>query len=333
MDGPTSQQVRSLSKLMKSGFEDYAATHAARMRIGSVTDTPEENTALILGYGMEFVRILSEDESTELREDFFVLTEKGCPKLDIIQLAFACTRGRSLAMSDTLASIGLGGDHSLHLLGKICEVVSEKIAALDIAGGPVDSISKLLPELPDNEERVRFVEQLRLLPQTLGFYGRYLGLYAEQMGPQEKVKPILKDFELVLLYNLLVHYELGFPTLSRILMAMREARFKISPKTRYVDTCSDAALQRRLHRFSKEYKDWQLLISWSVLQYLSDEWSAQRASGETLYDFVFEILKKPMNIAIPVVVSPTPRPDKPVGDSDKGNQDAGLLVVRIPFPR
>jgi hypothetical protein len=183
----SSQQVRKLSKLMKSGFEDYATTHGGRMRIASVTDTPEENAALILGYGIEFVRILNESEGTELREDLFVLTEKGCPKLDIIQLAFACTRGRSLAMSDTLASIGIGGDHGLHLLGKICEFLSEKIAALDIAGGPVDSLPKLLPELPDNEERVRFVEQLRLLPQTLDFYGGYLGLYAKQMGPQKKL--------------------------------------------------------------------------------------------------------------------------------------------------
>jgi len=137
MDALNSQRVRKLSEQMKSGFEDYATTHGARMRIGSVTNSPEENTALILGYGTEFVRIFNESKRTELREDLFVLTEKGCPKLDIIQLGFACTRGRSLAMSDTLASIGLGGDHSLHLLGKICEVVSEKIAALDIAAlGP-----------------------------------------------------------------------------------------------------------------------------------------------------------------------------------------------------
>src|SRR5271170_5386923 len=223
----SSQQMRKLSELMKSGFEKYAATHGARMRIGAVTDSPEKNTTLIRSYGTEFVRILNQSEWTELREDLLVLIENGCPKLDIIQLAFACTRGRSLVMSDTLASIGLAGP-SFYILAQLCELVSKKIAALDIAGGPVDSLSKLLPELPDNEERVRFVEQLRLLPQTLSFYGGYLGLYAKQMGPQEKTEPILKDYELVLLYNLLAHYGFGFPTLSRILMAMREARFKIS---------------------------------------------------------------------------------------------------------
>jgi hypothetical protein len=59
----SSQQVRKLSELMKSGFEEYAATHGDRMRIGSVTDSPEKNTGLIRSYGIEFVRIL--DGQTE----------------------------------------------------------------------------------------------------------------------------------------------------------------------------------------------------------------------------------------------------------------------------
>ena len=52
---------------MKSGFEDYAATHGDRMRIGSVTDSPEKNTTLIRGYGIEFVRIL--DGQTKWTEE------------------------------------------------------------------------------------------------------------------------------------------------------------------------------------------------------------------------------------------------------------------------
>ena len=124
---------------MKSGFEDYAGTHGDRMRIGSVTDSPEKNSALIRSYGTEFVRILNETEWTELTEDLFILIEKGCPKLDIIQLAFACTRGRNLAISDTLASIGLDGP-SLDILAQLCEFVSDKIAAL---GQP--RVGRLIP--------------------------------------------------------------------------------------------------------------------------------------------------------------------------------------------
>jgi hypothetical protein len=182
----SSQQVRQLSELMKLGFEEYAATHGDRMRVSAVSDSPEKNTALIRRHGTQFVRILNESEWAELREDFFVLIQNGCPKLDIIQLAFACTRGRSLAISETLASIGLGGS-SFHMLAQLCQLVSEKIAALDIAAGLVDSLSELLPELPDNEDRARFVEQLRLLPQTLNFYGNYLGLYAEKRKPHKKL--------------------------------------------------------------------------------------------------------------------------------------------------
>lgn len=56
MDALSSQQVRKLSELIKSGFEEYATTHGACMRIDSVTDSPEKNTALIRSYGIEFVR-------------------------------------------------------------------------------------------------------------------------------------------------------------------------------------------------------------------------------------------------------------------------------------
>jgi hypothetical protein len=326
----SSQQVRKLSELMKSGFEEYATTHGDRMRIGSVTDSPEKNSALIRSYGLEFVRILNETEWTELREDLSILIEKGCPKLDIIQLTFACTRGRSLAISDTLASVGLDGP-SFDILAQLCELVSDKIAALDNPSGPVHCLSQLLPELPDDEDRARLVEQLRSLPELLGFYGRLLSLYPPKKELHTQLEPIQKDYELILLYNLLEHYGFGFPTLSRLLMAMRWVRFRISPKARYVrrfgrvrvnnrgkrceagekavrDPFGVAALQRRLHRFSKEHKNWQVLLIQSVLRYMSDEWSKQRANGGTLLDLMPQIVRKPMVTTIPVLVSPTPLP-------------------------
>jgi hypothetical protein len=339
MDAINSQRVRELSEHMKSGFEEYAATHGARMRIGSVTDSPEKNTGSIRSYGMEFVRILDgqtewKEELPLLREDLFNLIEKGCPKLDIIQLMFACTRGRSDAISDTLASIGLAGP-SFDILAQLCELVSDKIQALDNPSGPVHCLSQLLPELPDDEDRARLVEKLRSLPELLNFYGGLLSLYPAKKEIHTQLEPIQKDYELILFYNLLDHYGLGFPTLSRLLMAMRWVRFRISPKARYVrrfgrvrvkrrkrsdasetgvrDPFGIAALQRRLHRFSKEHKNWQVLLIQLVPRYLSHEWSAQRVSGETLLDLMPQIVGKPMNTTIPVIVSPTPLPqDKPV---------------------
>src|SRR6266404_7880312 len=165
MEALSSQQLRKLSELMKSGFEEYAATHGDRMRIGSVIDSPEKNTALIRSYGIEFVRILNgqtewTEELPSLTKDLFILIENGCSKLDIIQLAFACTRGRSDAISDSLASIGLAGP-SFDILSQLCELVSDKIEALDNPSGPVHCLSELMPELPDNEDRAHFVERLR----------------------------------------------------------------------------------------------------------------------------------------------------------------------------
>jgi len=52
--------------------------------------------------------------------------------------------------------------------------------------------------------------------------------------------------------------------------------------------------------FLKEHLDLKLLMGWWVLLYLSDEWSAQRASGETLLDLMPKIMHKNMNINIPV---------------------------------
>jgi hypothetical protein len=319
---------------MKSGFEGYASTHGDRMRIGAVIDSPEKNTALIRSYGTEFVRILSQSEWTELREDLFVLTENGCPALDIIQLVFACTRGRSLATSDTLASIGLAAP-SLDVLAELCRLVSGKIAALDNPNGPIHRLSELLPELPDDEDRATLVEKLRGLPELLSFFGNLLRLYLPKKELNTKLEPIQRDYELVLFYNLLSHYGFGFPTLSRLLMAMRRVRFRVSKRARYVhklspapvkrskgaeigetslrDPFGTAALQRRLHRFSKKHKDWHLFLLWSVLRYVSDDWSIQRASGETLLDLMPQIIRKPMNTTIPVVVSPIPLPQyKPV---------------------
>jgi hypothetical protein len=340
MDALNSERVRKLSEQMKSGFEDYATTHGGRMRIGSVTDSPEKNTALIRSYGMEFVRILKGqtdwvEDLPQLREDLLTLTEKGCPQPDIIQLTLACTRGHSFAVSDTLKSIGLA-DPSLQLLSELCELVSGKIAALNAPGvhGPLFFFRELLPELPDDKDRAELIADLHRLPKLLSFFGNLLSMYPPKKELQAQLEPILKDYELFLLYNLLNHYGFGFPTLSRLLMAMRRVCFRIAPKPRYVrgfrpagvkrrkaseagetalrDPFSVTALQRRLHRFSKESRNWEHLVTWSMLRYLSGEWSKQRASGETLLDLMPKILRKPMDTTIPVLVSPTPRPGKPV---------------------
>jgi hypothetical protein len=326
----TFQERRKLSALMKSGFEDYAKAYGDRRHVGAVTDSPEKNTALIRSYGAEFVRILDgqtgwQEDLPPLREDLFNLIEKGCPKLDIIEFLFACTRGRTLAVSDTLKSIGLGGP-SLQLLSQLCELVSERIAALDMPNpdGPVSLLPQLVPEMPDDENRARLVNDLHKLPQLLGLYGDLLRLYPPKTGSHHpKFEPIFKDLELVLFYELLRHFGLGYPTLSRLLRAMRDVRCTVNPKAKYVrpfapvrtrgkkvpvrDPLGESALQRRLLRFSKDKNnlDSHMLIVWSVMRYLSDEWSTQRAGGEILFDLLPQLMR-PQKVTIPVIVTSEP---------------------------
>jgi hypothetical protein len=181
MEALTSQQLRELSESMKSGFEDFALTYGDRKHVGAVTDSAEKNTSLIRKCGAEFIRILDgktgwQEDLPQLREDLFNLIQRG-HKLDVIDLSFACTRGRTHSISDTLKSIGLA-DPSLQVLAQLCKLVSEKIAALELPGanGVIDSLPQLLPELPDDEDRARLISDLYRLPELLGLYGDLLRL-------------------------------------------------------------------------------------------------------------------------------------------------------------
>lgn len=332
MEALTSQQVRKLSESMKSGFEDYALTYGNRHHVGAVTHSAEKNTSLIRKCGSEFVRILDGKTGRQedlpqllpqLREDLFNLIQRGCNKLDVIDLSFACTRGRTHSISDTLKSIGLA-DPSLRVLAQLCKLVSEKISALNLPGtkGVIYFLPQLLPELPDDENRARLISDLHRLPELLGLYGDLLRLYPPKKELQTKIDPILRECELVLFYELLSHFNLGYPTLSRLLKTMRQVRFSVTPNAGYVrqfrrvrirrkqpdsqqssarDPFGELALQKRLHRFSKENVNWHTTMVWMVLRYLSDECSTQREGGATLLSLV-PTLMKPAAVTIPATL-------------------------------
>jgi len=313
---------------MKSGFEDYALTYGNRHHVGAVTDSAEKTTSLIRKCGAEFVRILDgktgwQEDLPQLREDLFNLIQRGCHELDVIDLSFACTRGRTHSISDTLKSIGLA-DPSLQVLAQLCKLVSEKISALNLPGtkGVIYFLPQLLPELPDDENRARLISDLYRLPELLGLYGDLLRLYPPKKELQAKIDPILREFELVLFYELLSHFNLGYPTLSRLLKTMRQVRFSVTPNAGYVrqfrrvrtrrkqpdsqqssarDPFGELALQKRLHRFSKENVNWHTIMVWMVLRYLSDECSTQRERGATLLSLV-PTLMKPAGVAIPATL-------------------------------
>ena len=324
----TSQEVRKVSEFMRSGFENYALTYGNLHHVGAVTDSAEKNTNLIRKCGTEFMRILDrktswQEDLPQLREDLFTLMQRGCPKLDVIDLSFACTRGRTHSTSDTLKSIGLA-DPSLQVLARVCKVVSEKISALNMPGakGVIHFLPQLLPELPDDENRARLINDLYRLPQLLGLYGDLLRLYPPKKELHTEIDPILKEFELVLFYVLLSHFDLGYPTLGRLLRATRQVRFAVTPNAAYVrqfrrvrtrrkqshsepfstrDPFGELALQKRLHRFSKEHENWHSGIVSIVERYLSDECSVQRAIGVTLLTLA-PTLMRPAEVTIPATL-------------------------------
>jgi hypothetical protein len=311
MTGCAPKQIQTLPTRMSAAFKQYADTFGDRVRVGALTDIPDQNRALILSCGQEFVRILEgktkdwESELPQLRADLIGLLESGCPPLDIIDFMFACTRGRSDGISDSLEAIGLKGDPSLNLLRMICHLVSAKISALNTphVPGPLFFLPQLLPELSE-EDRARLTDDLKRLPELLAVFGDLLTIYPPKGARAPKVEELFRHSDIALFYALLNHFDVGYPTLSVLLRTMRRVRYATTPKARYVhrfgrvrvksgprhlhdepsvrDPLNQTALQKRLHRFFSGNGDWHFFLHFLVLQYLSPSFSEHRTKAVTL---------------------------------------------------
>lgn len=322
MTGCTPKQVQALSTRMSAAFKQYADTFGDRVHIGALTDTPEQNRALILGYGQEFVRIVEgetkdwEGELPQLRVDLVGLLERGCTPLDIIDFMFACTKGRSDSVSDSLKSIGLRGDPSLNLLRAICHLVSAKISALNTphVPGPLFFLPQLAPELSE-EDRARLADDLKRLPELLAVFGDLLTIYPPKEARAPEIEEVLRQKDIALFYVLLSNFNAGYPTLSVLLRTMRRVRYAVTPKARYVrrvsgvrvgrdpssgrdessvrDPLNATALQRRLHRFFSDNGNLHFYMHFLVLLYLSSAFAEQRTNAATL------------RAALPTLMKPT----------------------------
>ena len=322
MPGCTPKQKQALLTGMSAAFKQYADTFGDRVHVGALTDTPEQNRTLILSYGQEFVRILEgktkdwESELPQLRADLVGLLERGCPPLDIIDFMFACTKGRSDGISDSLESIGLRGDPSLNLLRAICHLVSAKISALNIPNvpGPLFFLPQLLPELSE-EDRARLTDDLKRLPELLAVFGDLLTIYPPKEACVEQLDMLFRHWDVALFYVLLSNFNAGYPTLSLLLRTMRRVRYTATPRARYVrrfgrvrvksapshlqdepsvrDPLNQTALQKRLHRFFSDNGNWHFFVHFLVLQYLSPSFPEQRSKAVTL------------RVALPTLMKPT----------------------------
>jgi hypothetical protein len=309
MKGLTYPQKQRLSEVVAAGFKTYAEKYGDRRHVGALTDSDDENRKIILSCGAKFGVILDGGtdwlaDLPDLQGDFFNLIERGCPVLDIIDLMFACTTGRSPAIPDSLESIGLQ-EPSLGLLRQICQLVSEKISDLNRSGaGPIAFLSELLPESSEGD-RTRLEHDFQRLPDLIGLFGDLLGIYPPSRVANTDAIAVLRHCELVFFYMLLDRFNFGYPTLSYLLKAMREARSLVSPSAKYVrniapsevtlskpskskgrsnlrDPLRQSALQRRLNRFFRDNLKWQVIMQFMVIRYLSDEFSERRASGAIL---------------------------------------------------
>jgi hypothetical protein len=324
MAGWTLKQ-KALSKRISDAFKQYADTLGDRVHVGAITDTPEQNTTLILRCGEEFVRILDgktedrlpiphgktddrESELPQLRADLLGLLERGCPPLDIIDFMFACTRGRNSGISDTLEAIGLKGGQSLSLLGRLCHLTADKIALLNMphVPGPLSFLPTLLPELSD-EDHARLAEDFKHLPDVLVLFGKLLTIYPPEAAREPAFEDLMEHADLALFYILLSYFDAGYPTLSVLLRTMRLVRYTAAPKARYVrrfgrvrvnsvrrdgpvrDPLGETALQRRLHRFLS--RDWNLhvFLRSLVFQYLSP--LPKKPKAETLREALPALMK------------------------------------------
>lgn len=299
MAAPTDIQRRKLVKEIESAFQTYGKLYGSRVHVGALTDTDEANRKLILDCGAEFKRILQGEtewvDAAEFTEDLFSLTDRGCPKLDIIDLMFRSTTGRNLSVFDDLADVGLS-DAILLQLRVACAWCGDQIALLNMPQmlGPLSFLPETVPEIA-GEERTQLIADLQKLPDLLHIYSSLLKMY-----PPEKVQKYEdagwgRDSLLGFFYVIIYMFKCGYPTLSRLLRAMRYVRYSVSPRSRYVhrfgrvrvardqrrDPLGELALQQRLFRFFKANRGFFSFAYRHIFFHLSTATSHLRARGET----------------------------------------------------
>lgn len=315
MAAPTDIQLRKLVTEMDSAFKHYAELYGDCVHVGALTDCAETNRKLILSYGTEFNRILEDDEasedSVELQDDVFSLTSRGCPKLDIIDMMFSCTTGRNMAISDNLADVGISYE-ALAYLEALCAWCGDCIARLNNphVKGPISFLPQTVPEIV-GEEQTKLIADLHKLPDLLHIYSSLLKMYPPHNVREYDQSGWAREGQLAFSYLIIDHFKLGYPTLSRLLRTMRQVRYSVSPKTRYVhrigrvrvkrrdtqqsairDPLRDLALQRRLRRFFEAQPSFERWAKNHVIWYFSGACAHLQTRGETFmtsfpYNFRF----------------------------------------------
>jgi hypothetical protein len=308
-------QEKKMIEWTGSGFDRFIALRVNRGEdLRSGVDRAGDR-ARVQRLKEEFIRVLSElrmkdyeCDSQNLRRDLTKLMNRGCPALDVVELAYGCTSGLNPTLSDAVRCVGLTESDLVKLrtcCGWAADVISQ-FRELFILG-PLLSHPASLPEGLSPEQ---FRQKIKELPNDLRILVKLLDNCPPVHNPW--VDDFLKKIDFVFLGLILKFFGCGDETLSRLLRTMRHVRYIAFPDAKYLhsfdsypvtlrnrrikiyDPFSRTALQRGLHRFlCEDHPDaMRTMLEETVRRYFSDEWAEQRRRGETLPTLLGQIWER-----------------------------------------
>src|SRR5437762_4774008 len=218
---------------METAFSAYAKASSDSGWTREPYETPEQCQARILQYGSELGRILRGTAdyhvAPELVDDLYGLMNRGCPALDIVELMLACTNLFGGDISDFVEAVGI--PEKLKTVRRNCRQMADAISTLNMRALPVRPHDFLREQFPNNRERRRARSLIDGLPDALHYMEKVLERYPSVPDPVTKAgwKHGIEAY----FYALLRYFKYSYPTLSRLLRAIREVRHTVSPDAAY----------------------------------------------------------------------------------------------------
>jgi hypothetical protein len=99
--------------------------------------------------------------------------------------------------------------------------------------GPLVFLAQLLPDFSKGD-RAWIAHEMRRLPDLIGLFGDLLRIYPPPKMRDPGLEAATNNCEVVLFYLLVGHFGFGYPTLSYLLRAMRQARTLAFPSAKYL---------------------------------------------------------------------------------------------------
>jgi len=312
----TEAQKSTVVAWIASGFESYAQR----------VDPDSE----IRRYGEEFGRVLggnmgdSEIDLPRLREDLLRLIDKQCPAVDVVDLMVRCTSETNLALARGVQHCDIGEPDLSHLerhIRQAADAISQlrrsSVPGSLSPGGSLLFIPNLFSGAVKAVEQAR--DHLKILSEHIDSIAKRLSRCrpADNFPYSSWTNAFLKDGDLGFFYRLLEYFHCGYPTLSRLLKAMRRVRYIVdgdteslralsrkrimasakapgceSPECKVQDPFSQLALQRRMNRFFLLDVSMTDGLKKCVQFYYSNECISRQQGRETLKEFCDKIWER-----------------------------------------